>query len=114
MSSRENHQTDASHHAIAIARWDDEGGASNSARSNTGARASDDLGSDSTAQASADLKIGQARGNAKKNSGMSRSGRHHAMGRSSDQNSTGTLQKRHFSRRLRADGPRKGTDRAIF
>ena len=66
MSSRENHQTDASHHAIAIARWDDEGGASNSARSNTGARASDDLGSDSTAQAPAHLKIGQARGNAKK------------------------------------------------
>jgi hypothetical protein len=66
MRSRENPQTDASHYAIAIARWDDEGGASNSARSNTGARASDDLGSHSTTQAPAVLKIGQARGSAKK------------------------------------------------
>jgi len=27
MAQRENHQTDASHDAAAIARWDDEGGA---------------------------------------------------------------------------------------
>jgi hypothetical protein len=28
MTSRKNHQTDVTHHAAAIARWDDEGGAS--------------------------------------------------------------------------------------
>ena len=66
MTSRKDHQTDASHYAAAIARWDGEGGASISAPSNTGARASDGLGSKSMAQAPADLKVRQAPGNARK------------------------------------------------
>jgi hypothetical protein len=66
MSARQSHRTDANHHAVAIARWDDEGGAANSARSNTGARASDDLGAKSTVQAPADLKVGRPRGDTKK------------------------------------------------
>ena len=55
MTSREDHQTDASHHAAAMGRWDDEGGASISARSNTGVRVSKDVRSEATA----DLKVDQ-------------------------------------------------------
>jgi hypothetical protein len=66
MTSRENHQTDVSHHATAIARWDDEGGASISARSNTGLRASKDLGSKSMAEAPGDPRVDQVPGNDKK------------------------------------------------
>ena len=60
MTSREDHQTDVSHHAAAIARWDDEGGASMSARSNTGERVSKDVRSKRMAEATADLKFDQA------------------------------------------------------
>lgn len=66
MTSRENHLTDVSHYAAAIARWDDEGGASMSARSNTGVRVSKDLRSKSMAEAPADLKVDQAPGDDKK------------------------------------------------
>ena len=60
MTSREDHQTDASHDAAAIARWDDEGGASMSARSNTGVRVSKAMRSKRMAEATADLKVDQA------------------------------------------------------
>jgi hypothetical protein len=43
MGSREDHQTDLSQYVAAIARWDGEGGASMSARSNTGVRVPKDL-----------------------------------------------------------------------
>jgi hypothetical protein len=43
MTSKENHTADATHHAAAIARWDDEGGASMSPRSRTGAQVSNDV-----------------------------------------------------------------------
>ena len=66
MTSRKHHQTDVSHYAAAIARWDDEGGASMSARSNAGVRVSKDLGSKSMAEAPADLKVDQAPGDDKK------------------------------------------------
>ena len=66
MTSREDHQTDVGHCAAAIARWDDEGGASMSARSNTGARVSNDRGSKLIAGSPADLKIGQGPGDDKK------------------------------------------------
>jgi len=66
MTSREDHQADVSHYAAAIARWDDEGGASLSARSNTGARVSKDVRSKSMAKAPADLKVDQAPGDHKK------------------------------------------------
>jgi hypothetical protein len=66
MTSRKDHQTDVSHYAAAIARWDDEGGASMSARSNTGARVSNDEDSKLMAELSADLKIDQVRGDDKK------------------------------------------------
>jgi len=59
MTSREDHQTDVSHHA-AIARWDDEGIASMSARSNTGVRVSKDVRSKRMIEATADLKVDQA------------------------------------------------------
>jgi hypothetical protein len=66
MTSRANHQADASHYAAAIARWDDEGGAaSTSARSNTGARAPNE-GSKSTAEVLAELKVDRAPENDKK------------------------------------------------
>jgi hypothetical protein len=59
MTSREDHQTDVSHQAAAIARWDDEGGASMSARSNTGVRVSKAMRSKRMAEATADLKVDQ-------------------------------------------------------
>jgi hypothetical protein len=43
MTSRKSHQADAIRHAVAIAQWDDEGGASASPRSFTGAEASNDV-----------------------------------------------------------------------
>jgi hypothetical protein len=60
MTSREDHQTDVSHQAAAIARWDDEGGASMSARSNTGVRVSKAMRSKRMAEVTADLKVDQA------------------------------------------------------
>jgi hypothetical protein len=60
MTSREDHQTDVSHQAAAIARWDDEGGACMSARSNTGVRVSKDVRSKRMADATEDLKVYQA------------------------------------------------------
>jgi hypothetical protein len=43
MIRTETTHSDASLHAAAIARWDDDGGASMSARSNTGVRVSKDV-----------------------------------------------------------------------
>jgi hypothetical protein len=60
MTSRGDHQTDVSCDAAAIARWDDEGGASMSARSNTGVRASKAMRSNRMAEARADVKVDQA------------------------------------------------------
>ena len=60
MTSREDHQTDISHHDAAIARWDDEGGASMSTRSNTGVRASKGVLSKRMAEATAELNFDQA------------------------------------------------------
>jgi hypothetical protein len=60
MTSSENHQTDVSHQADAIARWDDEGGASMSARSNTGVRVSKGVRSKRMVEATADPKVEQA------------------------------------------------------
>ena len=58
--TRENHQTDMSHHdAAAIARWDDEGGASMSAQSNTGVRVPKDVRSKRMTEAAAILKLDQ-------------------------------------------------------
>jgi hypothetical protein len=57
MISREDH---VSHDAAAIARWDDEGGASMSARSNTGVRGSKDVHSKRMVEATKDLKADQA------------------------------------------------------
>jgi hypothetical protein len=45
MTSRKNHQADATRHAVAIAQWDDEGGASAFPRSYTGAEVSNDVSS---------------------------------------------------------------------
>jgi hypothetical protein len=58
MISTESHQTDVSHDAAAVARWDDEGGASMSARSNTGVRVSKDVRSKRMVETTADLKVG--------------------------------------------------------
>jgi hypothetical protein len=66
MTSRENYQTDVSHQADAIARWDDEGGASMSARSNTGVRVSQGVRSKRMPEATADPKVDQARAEDKK------------------------------------------------
>ena len=66
MASRERHQTNVSHHATAIARWEDEGGAFMSAPSNMGARVSNDGRSKLVAESSADLKVDQASGDNKK------------------------------------------------
>jgi hypothetical protein len=60
MTSREDLQTDVSHEAASIARWDDEGGASMSAQSNTGVRVSKDVRSKRTADATENLKVYQA------------------------------------------------------
>ena len=59
--TREDHQTDMmSHHdATAIARWDDEGGASMSAQSNTGVRAPKDVRSKRMTEAAAVLRLDQ-------------------------------------------------------
>ena len=58
--TRENHQTDMSHHdAAAIARWDDEGGASVSAQSNMGVRVPKDVRSKRITEAAAVLKLDQ-------------------------------------------------------
>ncbi len=59
MTSREDHQTDVSYQAAAIATWDDEGGASMSARSNTAVRVSKAMRSKSAPEATAD-KVDQA------------------------------------------------------
>jgi hypothetical protein len=66
MTSREDRQTDVSHHAAAIARWDDEGGAFMSARSNTGVRVSKDIRAKWIAELPPDLKFDQAAGDDKK------------------------------------------------
>ena len=66
MASRERHQTNVSHHATAIARWEDEGGAFMSAPSNMGASVSNDGRSKLVAESSADLKVDQAPGDNKK------------------------------------------------
>lgn len=66
MASREHHQTNVSHHATAIARWEDEGGAFMSAPSNMGARVSNDGRSKLVAESSADLKVDRAPGDNKK------------------------------------------------
>ena len=67
MTSRQNHKTDATHHAAAIARWDDEGGASTSPRRyNTGADVPADISSKRLAESPADLKVDQASGEDKK------------------------------------------------
>jgi hypothetical protein len=66
MTSKENHTADATHHAAAIARWDDEGGASMSPRSRTGAQVSNDVRSYRPATSPADLKVHRASGEDKK------------------------------------------------
>jgi len=59
--TREDHQTDMSHYdAAAIARWDDEGGASMSAQINTGVRVPKDERSKRMTEAAAVLKLDQA------------------------------------------------------
>lgn len=65
MTSRDDHQTDANHDA-AIARWDDEGGASTSARSDTGVRGSKDVHSGRMGETTIDLKVDQAAAEDKK------------------------------------------------
>jgi hypothetical protein len=57
MTAREGHQSDVIHQAAAIARWDDEGGASMSARNNPGMRVSK---TKRMPEATADLKVDQA------------------------------------------------------
>ncbi len=66
MTAREAHQTDMSDYDAVIARWDDEGGASLSARSNTGVRVSKDVRSKRIAEAAADPKFDHAPGDDKK------------------------------------------------
>jgi len=66
MTSRKDHQTNVGHYAAAIARWDDEGGASMSARSNRGARVSTDRRPKLLVGSPADLKIDQVPGDDKK------------------------------------------------
>ena len=65
MTSRESHLAHVGQDAAAIARWDDEGGATMAARGNTGARISN-RGSRLTAASSADLTVDQAPGDDKK------------------------------------------------
>src|ERR1700745_1499753 len=57
MTSREDH---VSHDAAVIARWDDEGGASMSARSNTGVTGSKDVHSERMVETTIDLKADRA------------------------------------------------------
>jgi hypothetical protein len=66
MTSRENHQADATHHAAAIARWDDEGGASTSPRSFTGAKVWNAVSSKPLAGSPADVEIDRASGEDKR------------------------------------------------
>ena len=61
MTSREN-QTDVSHYVVAIARWDDDGGAFMSAPGNMGARVSNGGDSMRIAESPADLKSDQSSG----------------------------------------------------
>jgi len=68
MTSREKHQADATHHAAAIARWDDEGGASTSPRRYTGADVSNDVSSKRLAESPADLKVDQTSGDCRRRS----------------------------------------------
>jgi hypothetical protein len=107
MTSREDHQTDVSHQAAAIARWDDEGGASMSARSNTGVRVSKAMRSKRMAEATADLKVDQAPRRRQENSGVSGSGRH-AMGYSPDQNPAGLFEHATSLADLAQTAPAKG------
>ncbi len=61
MTSSENHQTDVSPPGRCYwVRWDDEGGASMSARSNTGVRVSKGVRSKRMVEATADPKVDQA------------------------------------------------------
>jgi len=60
MTSREDHQTDVSHDAAAIARCDEEGGASMSVRNRTGGKVLKDVRSKRMAEAPAALKVDQA------------------------------------------------------
>jgi hypothetical protein len=55
MTSKQDHQNDLSNYAAAIARWENEGGASGAPRSNTDARASN--GSEWMAESPGDLKV---------------------------------------------------------
>ena len=57
MTSREDH---VSHDAAVIAQWDDEGGASMSARSNTGVTGSKDVHSERMVETTIDLKADRA------------------------------------------------------
>jgi hypothetical protein len=66
MTSNEDRQIDPSQYAAAIARWDNEGGAPGSPRSNTGARASNDAGSEWMAESPGGLKVDQVPGEDKK------------------------------------------------
>ena len=63
MTSKKNHQADATRRAAAIARWDDDGGASVSPRSDSGGKVSNDMSSKPLA---AGLKVDQAFGEDKK------------------------------------------------
>ena len=67
--------SDASLHAAAIARWDDEGRASTSARTKTGVKAVQDARSKRTEMPAA-LKVDSGSRQGRENSGMSGSGRH--------------------------------------
>ena len=65
MTSKEN-QADASHYAVAIARWDDDGGAFISAPGNMGARLSNGGDSRRIAESPAVLKSGRSSGDDRK------------------------------------------------
>jgi hypothetical protein len=57
MIRTETTHSDASLHAVSIARWDDEGGASTSARNKMGVKAVKDARSKRTAEMLAALKV---------------------------------------------------------
>src|SRR5712691_3068852 len=87
-------QADASpHHAAAIARWEEEGGAATSLAS---------------------VKIDQALAEEEKILEYFGRGRDHAMGHSTNQNPARTLRTRCFPRRSRADGRAEGADCALL